>query len=139
MVHRGPVHRARHEAAGAVVVVVMVGVQAPRRAATASVVLGTVAWREAVLSRRHVRVTNEPAGEVRGAPGVLVTPPGRRRRRVQRVVVAVVVVHGGVVRESRHQTHNKTEGRPHNHRLWMDAAARGGCRLTDVPRCLHSA
>lgn len=107
MVHtdRGSVHRdgtgRRDQAAGSVVVVVvvMVGVYASSRPATAvAMVLGAVAGREAVLGGRHVRVAYEPTCKVRRSPGVLVTPT--RCSRVQGVVVAVVVVHDRVVREA---------------------------------------
>lgn len=108
VVHDGAVDR-RHEASGAVVVMMMVvmRVQAARGApAAVAMVLRAVAGREAVVGGRHVRVADEPAREVR-RPRVLVTAP-RGRSRVQGVVVTVVMVHHGVVRESRHETHADT-------------------------------
>lgn len=99
----GSVHRdgagPRNQAARSVVVVmVMMGVQAAGRPAAVGMVLWAVAGREAILGGRHIRVTYQPAREVRRSSGLLVTSTGRRR--VQGVVVAVVVVHYRVVREA---------------------------------------
>lgn len=69
-------------------------------------VLGAVAGRKAIISGGHIRVADQPTGEVRRSPRVLVTAPGRRG--VQRIVVAVVVVHDRVVSEARDKAHGAT-------------------------------
>lgn len=114
VVHDGTVPRG-HEAPGPVVVMMMMKmrVQAARRAAAAvAMVLRAVAWRQAVVCRRHVRVTDEPAREVR-RPAVLVTAALRVQRQVVSVMVVVVMVHHRVVREARHQTHADTHTHAH--------------------------
>ena len=77
-----------------------------RPAAVVNMVLWAVAGRKAILSRRHIRMANQPTLKVRRCPGVLVTPSGRCG--MQRIRVAVVVVSDRVVREARDQTHSNS-------------------------------